>query len=99
MLKRHVAAADINAVFALEAVFQHLKLKHADDADNDLLDAGIRLVENLYRALLRYLHDALLELLALHRIDALHSREMLRREGWNALEAGVHPFLAYRVAY
>ena len=97
-LIRHAAAANVNAVLVFQPVFKHLQLKYADDADDDLLNAGVRLVEYLYRALLRYLHDALFKLLALHRVDTLNTCKNLGSEGRYALELHLHGLVAYRVA-
>ena len=50
---RQVAAADVDVVLVLEPVLQHFELQHADRADDDLLHAAVRLVEDLDGALLR----------------------------------------------
>ena len=66
---------DIDAVLVFEPIRQYVKLERTDRADDIRLDAGPRLTEKLDCSLLCQLFDTLDELLALHRILCLHSRE------------------------
>ena len=81
MLVRQTAHAKLNAVLAFHAVGKHVELQCADHADHDVLKAGIRQPEDLDRALLCDLLDALDELLALHRILGGDGHEVLRLKG------------------
>ena len=47
VLVRQALHDDIYALFVLQTVFEHVQLKGADNADNDLFHAGVRLLENL----------------------------------------------------
>src|SRR5690606_40155191 len=77
---------DLGAVFVLDAVGEHLELELTDHtADRILLAPGLR--EELHRAFARELGDALLELLALERIEELDAPEVLRAEAGQGGEA------------
>ena len=65
---------------------ENVELQRADDADDDLLHAGIRHLEDLDGALLRDLLRSLEELLALHGVFGADSGKVLRREGRDAAE-------------
>ena len=95
---RQVAAADVDVVLVLEAVLQHLELQHADRADDDLLHAAVRLVEDLDGALLRDLGDTLDKLLAFHGVHLRDDGKMLRRKRGDTLEAHAQLRVADRVA-
>lgn len=90
--------ADFHIVFVLQPVLQYFKLEDADDADDDLLHTGIEFLEDLNGAFERDLRDPLHKLLALHRIDLAHAREMLGRERRDAGVADVCSGCAQRVA-
>src|SRR5699024_9294987 len=83
---RQLLAADFGIVLGLKAVFEHLKLKHADHADDDLLKPDAGALERLNGAFLAQLHDALDELLALEAVYARHAGEKLRRKDRDARE-------------
>ena len=68
MLIRQVFADDLNVILVLQTVLEHLKLQHADNADDNRFHTGIRLAEDLDGALLGDLLDTLDELLALERV-------------------------------
>ena len=68
-------------VLRLQALLEHLKLKHAHDAHDDALHAGAHLAEDLHGAFLRKLLHAFDELLALEGIYLGDSRKVLRGEG------------------
>src|SRR6185369_14139339 len=81
---RHVEAqaleAHLDAVLGAQAVLHHVELELAHHAQDRLALAPLRRPEELDRALLRELLEALLELLALERIEHGHAPELLRRE-------------------
>ena len=52
VLIRQVFADDLNVILVLQTVLEHLKLQHADNADDNRFHTGIRLAENLDGALL-----------------------------------------------
>ena len=79
--------AQLHAVLALHTVAEHVELQRADDADDDLLHAGVRHLEDLDGALLGDLLRALDELLALHGVLRADAGEMLRRERRDARKA------------
>ena len=58
----------------------------------------MRLVEDLDRAFLGNLHDALFKLFALHGVDAFHRSKVFRSEARDSFVADVHPFFAYGVS-
>ena len=87
LLIRQALHPEVDAVFRLHAVLEHVKLQRTDDADDDLLHAGIWQLEDLDRALLCDLLGALDELLALHRVLRADAREMLRRKRRDPAEA------------
>ena len=90
---------DLDIILIIKPVFQHVELQNSYDAHDYLLHASLRLLEDLYRALLRYLHDALHELLALHRVNLTNPCEMLRRKGRYAPELELIRWHAERVSY
>src|SRR6185369_1398373 len=67
-------------VLDAEPVLDDIELELAHRADDGFTLAPLRRAEELHRALLRQLLEALLELLALERVDHDHAREMLGRE-------------------
>src|SRR5689334_20156659 len=77
---------DARAVLVLESVFEHLELQFADRAEDRILFAA-GFEEELHRALLGELLDALLHLFSLHGIEQANPREVLGREAWHDLEA------------
>ena len=66
LLIGEICSAKIATVFALKTVLKNLKLKHADNADDNALKTGVRLEEYLYSTLLCYLIHSLCKLLTLH---------------------------------
>ena len=68
-------------ILRLQALLEHLKLKHTHDAHDDALHAGAHLAEDLHGAFLRKLLHALDELLALEGVYLGDSCEVLRGEG------------------
>ena len=82
----NVGAVDVNAVLVLEAVFQHLKLQNADNADHHALHTATGLKEDLDRALLGDLLHAFGKLLALHGVLLLNDGKMLGRKGGDLVE-------------
>ena len=69
----------------------------ADDPDDRVLHAHLQLLEDLHRAFFRQLLEALLHLLALHRVLRTDDGEELRREAGHALELERGALLDQRV--
>ena len=62
MLIGQILQTDLHVVLVLQTVFQHVKLQYAHYAHDDLLHAGIELLEDLDGALLGDLLHSLGEL-------------------------------------
>jgi hypothetical protein len=86
----HALEPHVGTVLGDEPVANDLELQLADGADDRLAFAPLRRLEELDRPLLRELLEALLELLALHRIDHRDTREVLRRKLREGLVGEVH---------
>ena len=84
MLIRKVLQDDLYIILIFQTVFQHIELEHTYNAHDDLFHTGIVFLEDLDRAFLGDLVDALDELFSLHRIHLAHSGEMFRRKGRDA---------------
>ena len=90
MLIRQVLADDLDVILVLQSVLEHLKLQHADNADDNRFHTGIRLAEDLDSALLCDLLDTLDELLALERILLTDNGKQL---GCERRDAGEHALM------
>ena len=90
MLIRQVFADDLNVILVLQTVLEHLKLQHADNADDNRFHTGIRLAEDLDGALLCDLLDTLDELLALERVLLTDNGKQL---GCERRDAGEHALM------
>ena len=90
VLIRQVFADDLNVILVLQTVLEHLKLQHADNADDNRFHTGIRLAEDLDGALLCDLLDTLDELLALERVLLTDNGKQL---GCERRDAGEHALM------
>ena len=81
MLIGQAVHPQFHAVLVFHAVLEHVELQRAHHADHHVLKAGVGDLEDLDRALLGNLLDALDELLALHRVLGRDGHKMLRLEG------------------
>src|SRR5262249_17054208 len=72
--------ADLDAVLGVHAVRDDVELELTDGADDPFALAALGRAEELDRSFLRELLEALLQLLALQRIEHDHAPEMLGRE-------------------
>ena len=84
MLIRQILQTDLHIIFVLQAVFQDIKLQHADYTYDDLFQTGIELLEDLNGTFLRDLFHTLDELFSLHGIHLTYSGKMLRCESGNS---------------
>jgi hypothetical protein len=82
-IQRAVATADlleagVHAVFVLQPVRDHVELQHADRAQDQVV--AHQRAEELGRAFLAQLRQALLQLLELERVAQARAAEQFRRE-------------------
>ena len=88
----------LDAVFRFKPELKHIELKNTDNADDYLFHTGIVFLEDLDRAFLRYLHNALDELLAFHRIHLPDLRKMFGSKCRDSFILNLHIRCAHRIS-
>ena len=89
---------DVHVVLIFNPELEHIKLKDADDAHDDLLHSAVNLLEYLNCSFLCNLTDSLHKLLPLHRVNQCNPCEMFRRKGRNSLKTEFLARRAHRIS-